>query len=195
MHPLSPVLLQTPSQTVGPYFAYGLTAVQYGYPFSSINSGIMTDENFPGQQIMIKGKIFDGENKPIPDAMIELWQADHFGVYPYDQGAPQRFFGRQGTGTLESCEFIFHTIKPGPVGGQAPHINVIIFMRGQLSHMYTRIYFEDLSELNAKDEVWLSVPSERRSTLLAINSIQNHRKVYQFDIYMQGEKETVFFDV
>lgn len=195
MDPLNKTFTQTPSQTVGPYFAYGLTAEQYGYPFTSLNNGKMVDENFPGQHIIIKGKIFDSQNQPIPDAMIELWQADHLGQYLSSPGSPQRLFGRQGTDTLDSCEYIFHTIKPGAVADQAPHINVILFMRGQLSHVYTRIYFEEDAALQANDEVWLSVPLERRATLLAVKSFVGQQEIYQFDIYMQGEKETVFFDV
>jgi protocatechuate 3,4-dioxygenase alpha subunit len=195
MNPLYNPLLQTPSQTVGPYFAYGLTAEQYGYPFTSLNSGEMVPENFPGQHITLKGKIFDGENQPIPDAMIELWQADHNGNYLEGKDRIQHLFGRQGTGTLDSCEYIFHTIKPGPVAGQPPHINVILFMRGQLSHTYTRIYFEEDAAIQANDEIWLSVPLERRATLLAVKTFVGQQEVYQFDIYMQGEKETVFFDV
>ncbi|MDZ4710407.1 MAG: protocatechuate 3,4-dioxygenase subunit alpha [Saprospiraceae bacterium] len=195
MDPLNNPIHQTPSQTVGPYFAYGLTAEQYGYPFSSLNNGEMVPENFPGQHIILKGKIFDGENQPIPDAMIELWQADHCGNYLGGKDSIQNLFGRQGTGTLESCEYIFQTIKPGPVGDQAPHINVILFMRGQLSHVYTRIYFKEFERLNTKDDVWISVPPDRRSTLLTVKTIENNKEIHQFDIYMQGEKETVFFDV
>lgn len=195
MEPLIKILPQTPSQTVGPYFAYGLTAEQYGYPFSSLNSGEMVDSNFPGQHIILRGKVFDGENKPVPDAMIELWQADHLGNYHYPQNSPSKLFGRQGTGTLESCEFVFHTIKPGPHDDQAPHINLLLFMRGQLSHTYTRVYFEEDTGLREKDEVWLSVPPERRATLLALKSKEKDTDTYRFDIYMQGEKETVFFDV
>lgn len=195
MEPLKNSILQTPSQTVGPYFAYGLTAEQYGYPFTSLNSGVMVPEHFPGQHIILKGKILDGENNPIPDAMIELWQADHQGNYLEAQDGVQNLFGRQGTGTLESCEYVFQTIKPGPVSDQAPHINVLLFMRGQLSHLYTRIYFEEFEALNVKDEVWLSIPAERRATVLATKSIVNNLEIHRFDIYMQGEKETVFFDV
>lgn len=195
MEPLYKSFPQTPSQTVGPYFAYGLTAEQYGYPFTSLNSGKMVEEGFPGRHITIKGKIFDSEHQPIPDAMIELWQADHLGQYLSSPESPRRFFGRQGTGTLDSCEFIFHTIKPGPVASQAPHINVILFMRGQLSHTYTRIYFEEDEVMLASDEVWLSLPPERRSTLLAVKTFAGEQEIYHFDIYMQGEKETVFFDV
>jgi len=195
MEPLKSPLLQTPSQTVGPYFAYGLTAEQYGYPFTSLNNGVMAPENFPGQHIILKGKIFDGENNPIPDAMIELWQADHNGNYLEGKDRFQNLFGRQGTGTLESCEYVFQTIKPGPVGDQAPHINVMLFMRGQLSHVYTRIYFEEFEGLNTKDQVWLSVSPLRRSTLMTVKTIENNKEIHQFDIYMQGEKETVFFDV
>lgn len=188
-------LIQTPSQTVGPYFAYGLTAEQYEYPFTSINSGNLIDETIEGERIILRGRIFDAEENLIPDAMIEIWHADSNGNYSIDPSIPQKLFGRQGTGTLQSCEYIFHTIKPGSVDGQAPHINVILFMRGQLSHAYTRIYFEDLGSLNNHDPVLLSVPPERRATLIATPITNTNPINYQFDIHMQGLNETVFFDV
>jgi protocatechuate 3,4-dioxygenase alpha subunit len=189
---------QTPSQTVGPFFAYALTAPQYGYEFSGIASGDLADDTVPGEHIRIAGRVLDGEGEPIPDALVEIWQADAEGLYP-DRGAtrdsnrPFRGFGRFGTGTDPQHRFIFHTIKPGRVGDQAPHINVIVFMRGLLSHVYTRIYFSDEAEANARDRVLLSVPEERRPTLIAPRD--EAAPTYRFDIRMQGAHETVFFDV
>ncbi len=188
-------LLQTPSQTVGPYFAYGLTSDQYGYPFPSLNDGMMIDDSMEGERITVRGRVFDGLGETIPDAMIELWQADAHGQYLQTGLGPQRLFGRQGTGTPDNHEFVFHTIKPGSSGGQAPVIHVLVFMRGQLSHSYTRIYFAEEVAHNSRDEVLLSVPPERRFTLLVSRSIMHGMPVYHFDIHMQGEKETVFFDV
>lgn len=174
-------LLQTPSQTVGPYFAYGLTPEQYSYDFKSLVGNIMVDPKENPNTIKIVGKIYDGENNLIPDAMIELWQND--GV--------NRFFGRFGTGTEKENQFIFETIKPKSVNGQAPYITAILFMRGQLIHSYTRIYFSDEESLNEQDVVLSGIPAERRNTIIA----QKKENFYEFNINMQGKNETVFFDV
>lgn len=192
---------QTPSQTVGPYFAYGLAAKQYAYPFTSIATGDMADETVEGERIRLVGQVIDGEGKPISDAMVEIWQADAQGRYahPADRrGSNTGFvgFGRQGTGADPHNRFVFATIKPGSVDGrQAPHLNVILFMRGLLSHAYTRIYFSDEAEANARDPVLQSVPRERRATLIAERRDASPVALYRFDIHMQGESETVFFDV
>jgi protocatechuate 3,4-dioxygenase alpha subunit len=193
-------LKQTPSQTVGPYFAYGLAAPQYGYPFTGIASDRVADELLQGEHIRIVGRVFDGAGAIIPDALIEIWQADSEGRYshPADgrpSNQPFRGFGRFGTGTDPQNRFIFHTIKPGRVDDvQAPHVNVILTMRGMLVHAYTRIYFSDEAEANARDPVLQSVPEERRHTLVAKREEIPGGTVYHFDIRMQGDDETVFFD-
>lgn len=176
---MSTKMLQTPSQTVGPYFAYGLTPKQYGYDFKNLATNIFESET--AEVITIKGKVFDGENNAIPDAMIELWQND----------GENQFFGRFGTGTEIENHFVFQTIKPKSVEGQAPYVSLIVFMRGQLIHSYTRIYFSDEAILNQQDAVLNAVPEERRNTIIA----QKKGSVYEFNIYMQGENETVFFEV
>lgn len=172
---------QTPSQTVGPYFAYGLTPEQYGYDFKSLFRNQTDDSKLKEDKIIIKGKVFDGEGNSIPDAMIELWQND--GDNP--------FFGRFGTGTEKENYFIFETIKPKSVDGQAPYVTLIVFMRGQLIHSYTRVYFSDEEKVNLEDATLNSVPAERRNTLIA----QKRNQFYEFNIHMQGDNETVFFDV
>ena len=193
-------LVQTPSQTVGPYFAYGLTPEQYGYDFKSIADGTMVDANTPGQRIRIQGRVFDGNGDVVPDAMIELWQADEQGRYahpadPRGSNVGFKGFGRMGTGTDPESRFIFDTIKPGAVDSvQAPHINVIVFARGMLLQAFTRLYFSDEAAANARDAVLASVPADRRHTLVAQ---RDHAApgVYRFDIHLQGASETVFFDV
>lgn len=171
---------QTPSQTVGPYFAYGLTAKQYQYNFSQMVGNKLVDPTHP-DSIEIIGKVLDGAGNPIEDAMIEIWHKD----------SENELFGRMGTGTNPSCEFNFHCLKPLAENGYAPFLTVIIFMRGQLTHSYSRIYFDDEMSLNEKDPVFLSIPKERRKTVLA----QKKEKFYTFNIHMQGENETVFFDL
>jgi protocatechuate 3,4-dioxygenase, alpha subunit len=191
---------QTPSQTVGPFFAFGLTPEQYGYEFASIADGGLVEGDTPGQRIRIEGRVFDGNGNVIPDAMIEIWQADEQGRYahPADaRGSNVGFkgFGRVGTGTDEQSRFIFDTIKPGSVDGQqAPHINVVAFMRGLPLHAFTRIYFSDEAAANARDPVLATVPAERRQTLIATRDASAASAVYRFDIHMQGAEETVFFD-
>ena len=192
---------QTPSQTVGPYFAYGLTPEQYGYALTSIASPDLRTPDAGGRQIRIEGRVLDGEGAVVNDAMIEIWQADPEGRYahPADaRGGNTAFkgFGRCGTGTDPDNRFVFDSVKPGAVDDtQAPHVNVIVFMRGLLSHLYTRIYFADEAEANAMDPVLQSVPAERRDTLIAEGKDEGGIIVYRFDIHMQGARETVFFDV
>jgi protocatechuate 3,4-dioxygenase, alpha subunit len=175
--------LQTPSQTVGPFFAYGLTAVQYGYDFDQIANDVLVTDDVPGDRIHIVGRVFDGKNEVIPDAMLELWQPDI------------QALGRFGTGTDPKHRYHFEIIKPQSQDGQAPHLVLIVLMRGLLVHAYTRIYFSDEVVANAQDVVLNSVPVERRDTLIAQKQIVNGRTEYHFDIHMQGEAETVFFDV
>lgn len=191
---------QTPSQTVGPYFAYGLTPEQYGYELSSIASASLARSDTEGERIRVEGRVLDGEGLPISDAMIEIWQADASGRYahpsdPRGSNASFKGFGRCGTGTDPENRFFFDTVKPASVDGtQAPHINVIVFMRGMLVHAFTRIYFSDETAANAKDPVLASVPTDRRGTLIAQRSTTPSGTVYRFDIHMQGDQETVFFD-
>ena len=192
---------QTPSQTVGPYFAYGLTPEQYGYAMRSIAGSTLVERETAGNRIRIEGRVLDGQGSPINDAMIEIWQADAQGRYahPADgRGSNASFkgFGRCGTGTDAENRFRFDTVKPGAIGdGSAPHVNVIVLMRGMLSHAFTRIYFSDEVALNAKDAALATVPADRRDTLIAAREEGPSGPVYRFDIHMQGPRETVFFDL
>lgn len=194
-------LRQTPSQTVGPYFAYGLTPAQYGYDHPSAAGPVIAGEDTEGERIRIVGRVIDGAGEPVGDAMVELWQADAQGRYAHPAGGgipntPFRGFGRCGTGTDPHNRFIFDTIKPGaPEGGGAPHITVAVFMRGLLTHAYTRLYFSDEAAANAADPVLESVPAERRATIVAERHSTVGGTVYHFDIHMQGDRETVFFDL
>ncbi len=192
---------QTPSQTVGPYFAYGLTPEQYGYAFSSIAGGVLTAESGDGERIRIEGRVLDGAGEAVGDAMVEIWQADGQGRYahpadPRSSNARFRGFGRVGTGTDPEQRFVFETVKPGaPDDGQAPHINLVLFLRGLLSHAFTRIYFSDEAEANDADPVLATVPAERRATLIAERDEAGDTPLYRFDIRLQGDRETVFFDL
>ena len=195
------VLGQTPSQTVGPYFAYGLTPEQYNYPFHSAFTPVLAQRHARGTPIRIVGRVFDGAGKTVGDALIEILHADAEGrpVTSLEAARASGFsgFGRCGTGTNAEHEFSFQTIKPGAHGpDEAPFVSVIVMMRGLLLHTFTRLYFEDEAAANERDAVLASVPAERRHTLIARREAQTGGEpVYRFDIHMQGERETAFFDL
>lgn len=187
---------QTPSQTVGPFYSIGLTG-------RTMN--VLADDETEGQRIRIEGSVFDGDGKPVPDAMVEIWQANSYGRYNHPDDKQEKpldpsFSGWGRSGTDENCLFHFETIKPGPVLGtgdtvQAPHVNVVVFARGMLLHAYTRIYFAD-EPANAADPVLNSIKNKkRRRTLIAVPGTENGKTVYRFDIHLQGENETVFLDI
>lgn len=192
-------LRRTPSQTIGPFFAYGLTAAQFGYSYNSIANGSLIKDHTEGERIYVVGTLFDGGGNPVSDAMIELWQADADGTYRTIHAECEdgfTGFGRLGTGTDAISGFRFITIKPGSIGkNSAPHINIILFMRGSLHQLYTRLYFSDEVDANKKDELLSSVAAERRHTLIAREVKKQAVTEYHFDIHMQGKDETVFFDI
>lgn len=188
-------LKQTPSQTPGPFFHYALTPEQSGYNFRGIAQARLAGPTVAGERIRVSGQIVDGQGQPMSDALIEVWQADASGRYDHpadarSSNADFQGFGRTATGN--DGGYVFETVKPGPVDdGQAPHITLTLFTRGGQNHLYTRLYFADEAEANARDPVLQSVPAERRATLLA----QRVAEGYTFDIRVQGGEETVFFDV
>jgi protocatechuate 3,4-dioxygenase alpha subunit len=194
------LLGQTPSQTVGPYFAYALTAPQYGYPHDGIASDRMADDGVPGMRIRIEGRVLDGAGAPVSDAMIEIWQADGKGRYPGASPAlaNARFKGFGRSETIGGS-WRFTTVKPGPVPGpggrmQAPHLDVGVFARGILKRLFTRIYFDD-EPGNADDPVLGLVPAERRTTLIARrDGDRDGLPRYVLDLHLQGDDETVFFE-
>ncbi len=199
-----PRFRQSPSQTVGPFFAYGLTPEQYGYPCQSVVSPALVRDETEGERIRLTGQVLDGEGKPVDDAMVEIWQANAHGRYnhPADDRRDNRLdphfrgLGRSGTGADPQHRFVFDTVKPGTIGdGHAPHLNMIVMMRGLLVHLFTRVYFADEDEANAADPVLALVPAARRATLIAKRSDMATGALYRFDIHMQGPSETVFFDV
>ncbi|HEX9038380.1 MAG TPA: protocatechuate 3,4-dioxygenase subunit alpha [Ktedonobacterales bacterium] len=183
----------TSSQTVGPFFRIGLEPM-----FMPIVAGPEID----GEHVVIRGRVIDGEGSPIPDALIETWQADAQGVYadPEDtrsESVQAAFTGFGRAPTDDRGQFSITTIKPGRVPGhsgtpQAPHIVVVVFMRGLLRHLITRMYFPD-EPANGEDEVLATVPEERRATLIAGRDPEQGDTLV-WNIVMQGENETVFFD-
>jgi protocatechuate 3,4-dioxygenase alpha subunit len=186
---------QTPSQTIGPFFHYGLI-------FGGEN--ILVKERTAGERITIKGTVFDGDGEPVPDAMIEIWQADAQGFFnhpadPNQARADKHFQGFGRSDTVNGGRFLFKTIKPGPVvqenqPEQAPYVNARVFSRGMLIHAVTRLYFSD-EPANEQDPVLNSVAPERRATLIARRQDSEDWPTYRFDIHLQGDRETVFFDI
>jgi protocatechuate 3,4-dioxygenase alpha subunit len=182
----------TPSQTVGPYFAIGL-------PWDLGPEAVSPDT---AGAIRITGTVYDGAGTPMPDFLLETWQADPDGRFADLHGYGGRSelpgfrgFARYGVEEGDG-RFEIVTIKPGQVPGpgetmQAPHIDVSLLARGMLNRVVTRIYFADETEANAADPVLGRVPAERRSTLLA----QPTANGYALDLRIQGEGETVFFAV
>ena len=186
----------TPSQTIGPFFAYCLTSENYGR--DPIASNTVQSES--DSKIRITGKVFEGNGNHVPDAMIEIWQCDAQGHLPTEyRGTNTSFTGFARSGTDENGRYVFETVKPGRITTvnnilQAPHIDVLVFARGLLLHLYTRIYFADES-CNSEDPILSAIEdSERRSTLIAVRkSGSDDRATYLFDIHLQGDSETVFF--
>jgi protocatechuate 3,4-dioxygenase alpha subunit len=185
------------SQTVGPFFHVGLTANE--------RLGRLVFDDTPGERIRLRIAVLDGQGDPVPDAMVEIWQADASGAYvAADWRAVRRAppaprftgFGRLPTDGHGTCEF--QTLRPGRVGDgratpQAAHIHVCLFMRGLLRQIYTRVYFADDPAL-ADDAVLAAVPEGRRHTLLS-TEVAGVAGTWAFDVHLQGDRETVFFDL
>jgi protocatechuate 3,4-dioxygenase alpha subunit len=182
----------TPSATVGPYLAIGLTWEDGPYAVA---------EGTPGA-IWLRGRVFDGNGDLVPDAMIETWQADPDGRFPHPddpRGAVTRpgFRGLGRSHTVDGGQYAVLTLKPGRVpdgegGLQAPHVDVSVFARGLLDRVVTRIYFADEDEANAEDAVLRSLFDDAaRRTLIATPTDDG----YRLDIHLQGDHETVFFAV
>ncbi len=159
----------TPSQTVGPFLQIGLV-------------GRIGAELVPGGPVRVAGRVLDGAGEPVPDALVEVWQADGGGSYA------NGLFGR--CDTPEEGRFEFRTVVPGAVDGQAPHLEISVFARGLLKRVVTRMYFPGEAEANAADPVLAAIPAERRSTLVARAEPDGS---LWFDIRLQGADETVFF--
>ena len=185
-------LQSTTSHTVGPFFTIGLTRL--------LQQEIAAP-GVPGERIAIEGRVLDGDGQPVPDALVEFWQADSQGKYAHPEDAQQksvapgfRGYGRQATG--DDGKFRFTTIKPGPVPGpggkpQAPHIAVSVFARGLQRRLVTRIYFPD-EAANSSDFALGRVEAARRPTLVAKKSAPGQ---LEWNVILQGPGETVFFDI
>ena len=188
--------IPTPSQTVGPFYHYALDRPAWAD---------LTADGASGEKIQIEGRILDGDRVPVFDAFLEIWQANEAGKYAHpedrqDKPLDVRFRGFGRVGTDAEGRFRFTTIHPGRVPGrgntlQAPHINIAIFGRGLLKQLTTRLYFADQKEANESDPVLSAIDDPAaRKTLLAVK-VAGAIPTYRFDIIMQGDGETVFFEI
>jgi protocatechuate 3,4-dioxygenase alpha subunit len=187
----------TASQTVGPFLKIGLVGEGQEYVVPKNTNGALK----------VQGRVHDGEGKPVPDAMIEIWQANVYGKYNHpedfsDAELEKDFYGFGRSCTDEDGYFFFVTVKPGRVAGrgntlQAPHLAVNVFARGMLKQQVTRIYFSDEKQTNLEDPVLNSIEDETvRETLIASRGgDEDGLPLYTFNIVLQGENETAFFDV
>ena len=199
-------LKETPSQTAGPYVHIGLAPGAAGFDIYKQELGWdIAGPDAKGERIRVEGVVIDGTGSPVKDVLIEVWQANSKGIYahpehPGDVEKEFRGWGRVIT-DFETGEWGFDTVKPGPVAGRsgttmAPHINLWIVARGINVGLNTRMYFDDEKTANALDPVINLIEWEnRRATLIANRTERDGSIVYRFDIRLQGEEETVFFDV
>ena len=198
-------LKETPSQTAGPYVHIGLAPGAAGFETYEQELGWdITGPNAKGERIRVEGLVIDGTGSPIKDVMLEVWQANADGNYAHPEGGPVeegfRGWGRVLT-DFETGEWAFETVKPGATKGRegalmAPHISLWIVARGINVGLNTRMYFDDEAVANAKDGVMSLVEWEnRRGTLVATRSLRDDQVIYRFDIRVQGDGETVFFDI
>ena len=199
-------LKETPSQTAGPYVHIGLAPGAAGFQIYDQELGQdIAGPNAAGERIRVEGLVIDGIGSPVKDVLLEAWQANAAGVYAHPEHAGEVEEGFRGWGRVitdfETGEWAFETVKPGPVMGRngqmmAPHINLWIVARGINVGLNTRLYFEDEAEANSTDPIINLIEWEkRRKTLIAQRSERDGQTVYRFDICLQGEDETVFFDI
>ena len=199
-------LRETASQTAGPYVHIGLAPGAAGFDIYQQELGQdITGPHAKGERIRVEGVVIDGMGAPIKDVMLEVWQANAEGHYAHPEGGGPVEDGFRGWGRVitnfETGEWSFDTVKPGltrgrNVGMQAPHLNLWLVARGINVGLNTRMYFEDEAEANAKDPVLNLIEWEsRRSSLIAARTARDGAPVYRFEIRLQGEDETVFFDV
>lgn len=185
----------TPSQTVGPFFRPSLLK-------DAMN--VLVGPDSDGERIRIEGRVTDGDGAPVPDAVVEIWQANAHGRYNHPLDTRElpldpAFTGFGRCGTDEDGRFSFETVKPGRVPFdeatmQAPHICVTVLARGLLDHLATRLYFDDNPD-TATDPILGMVAAERRPTLLARRQPAETVARFRFDIVLHGAHETVFFDL
>lgn len=201
-------LKETPSQTAGPYVHIGLAPREAGFDIFENNFGnVMAGKETRGERIRIEGRVFDGSGTPLRDVLIEAWQANADGKYAHPADRQNKRIDPTFRGWGRACSdfatgvYAFETIKPGAVEGRngrlmAPHINLWIVARGINIGLNTRLYFSDEAEANSKDPVLNLIEWEvRRKTLIAEREDRNGEVVYRFDIHIQGDNETVFFDI
>ena len=199
-------LRESASQTAGPYVHIGLAPGAAGFDIYREELGWdIAGPNAKGERIRVEGLVIDGIGSPVKDVLIEVWQANAEGHYAHPEDGGEVEEGFRGWGRVitdfDTGEWGFDTVKPGPVMGRngrlmAPHLNLWLVSRGINIGLNTRMYFDDETEANAKDPVINLIEWEkRRATLIAKREMHEGSPVYRFDIRLQGDDETVFFDI
>lgn len=199
-------LKETASQTAGPYVHIGLAPGAAGFDIYHRELGHdIAGPNAAGERIRVEGLVIDGTGSPIKDVLLEVWQANAEGRFAHPEGGGPVEDGFRGWGRVitdfETGAWGFDTVKPGPVPWrngtlQAPHLSLWLVARGINTGLSTRLYFDDEPEANAADPTLNLIEWERRrSTLIATREMRDGTAVYRFDIKIQGEDETVFFDI
>lgn len=199
-------LKESASQTAGPYVHIGCTpnfVGIHGVFAEDLGSGALYEEGVKGEKITIRGTVYDGGGNALKDALVEIWQADAQGLYnsPSETrgDADSKFFGwGRSPGDMDTGEFVFHTIKPGKVPFKsgilmAPHVTFWIVARGINIGLHTRMYFPEEQDANASDPILARV--EHKVRLATLIATKEEGSNYRFDIHLQGENETVFFDI
>lgn len=200
-------LIETASQTAGPFLHIGMVPSAIGLKMPDLAGNVLATPETKGQHIRVEGHVVDGAGTPVRDALIEIWQANADGAYNHPADTQKKpidpafsGFGRAAT-DFKTGLYWFETVKPGRVVGRdgrlmAPHLNLAVFARGINIHLNTRMYFSDEAAANAEDPVLALIEQPaRRETLVAKRSKEGGGVVYRFDIVLQGDNETVFFDV
>lgn len=199
---------ESASQTAGPFVHIGLAPKQAGFDIFENNfSSVLAEPGTRGERIRIEGRVIDGSGTPLRDVLLEIWQANSAGRYNHPADRQEKSLDADFRGWGRACSdfqsgvYAFDTVKPGPVEGRdgrlmAPHINFWIVARGINTGLNTRMYFSDEEAANASDPVLKLIEWEvRRKTLIARREERDGAVVYRFDIRIQGEEETVFFDI
>lgn len=197
---------QTPSQTIGPFFHPGLLGVRGAGRSDPADPGphVLATSACEGQRMRLSGVVYDGLGEPVSDALLEIWQADAHGRYPHPADAAPghrdasfRGFGRAATDA--AGRFSFETIKPGAVSApgapSSPHIDLIVMARGLLLHLFTRVYFEDDPSLERDPVLALVAPSRRHTLIARRRGAGDAPLEYELEVWLQGPRETVFFEV
>ncbi|MEM9436909.1 MAG: protocatechuate 3,4-dioxygenase subunit alpha [Pseudomonadota bacterium] len=195
--PNTKVIPETASQTAGPYVHIGLAPKAAGFDIYDTEAGTdIAGPNAVGERIRVEGVVWDGDGVPVKDVLIEVWQPNSEGKFANTDEVEDGFRGwGRVISDFDTGAWEFETVTPGPVDGAAPHLSLWIVARGINIGLHTRMYFPDMPQALARDPVLNALAPELRATLIATRADGDHAASYRFDIRLQGDGETVFFDI